>query len=253
MRTRLVVGNWKMNGSLVSNRALLNSLPATGPAGVTRVVCVPFPYLAQAAELLADSTVEIGVQNVSEYPQGAYTGEISAGMVAEFGSRYVIVGHSERRSLFGEVDEVVARKAATVLGSGMTPIVCVGETLDEREAGRVESVLRRQLDALDPIVDAAALTGIVVAYEPVWAIGTGRAASPAQVQEVLAFIRNWLAAHGREAGDVKILYGGSVKPDGAAELFGLPDCDGGLIGGASLVAAEFNAICGAAGKQTQRN
>lgn len=252
MRTRLVVGNWKMNGSLVSNRALLNSLPAKAPAGVSRVVCVPFPYLAQAAELLADSNVEIGAQNVSEYPQGAYTGEVSSGMVAEFGSRYVIVGHSERRSLFGEADEVVARKAAAVLCAGMTPIVCVGETLEERESERVESVLRRQLDALDPVVDASALAGIVIAYEPVWAIGTGRAASPAQVQEVLSFIRNWLAAHGRQAGDVKILYGGSVKPDGAAELFGLPDCDGGLIGGASLVAAEFIAICDAAGNHSQR-
>lgn len=252
MRTRLVVGNWKMNGSLVSNRALLNSLPAMAPTGVSRAVCVPFPYLSQAAELLAGSTVAIGAQNVSEYPDGAYTGEVSAGMVAEFGCRYVIVGHSERRSLFGEDDGVVARKTATVLGAGMTPIVCVGETLEEREAELVESVLQRQLDALDRVLDASALAGIVLAYEPVWAIGTGRAASPAQVQDVLCFIRNWLAVHGREAGEVRILYGGSVKPDGAAELFGLPDCDGGLIGGASLVAAEFNAICGAAGKQAQR-
>jgi len=252
MRTRLVVGNWKMNGSLVSNRALLSSLPATAPAGVSRVVCVPFPYLAQATGLLADSTVAVAAQNASEYPEGAYTGEVSVAMVAEFGCAYVIVGHSERRSLFGEDDGVVARKADAVLGAGMTPIVCVGETLDERESGRVESVLRRQLDALDRVLDASALAGIVVAYEPVWAIGTGRAASPAQVQDVLSFIRTWLAGHVSAADEVSILYGGSVKPNGAAELFSLPDCDGGLIGGASLVAAEFIAICDAAGNHSQR-
>lgn len=252
MRTRLVVGNWKMNGSLVSNRALLNSLPAMAPAGVARVVCVPFPYLAQAAELLADSTVSIGAQNVSEYPEGAYTGEISTRMLAEFGCSHVIVGHSERRSLFGEDDGAVARKADAVLDAGMTPIVCVGETLDERESDRVESVLRRQLDALDRVLDASALAGIVVAYEPVWAIGTGRAATPAQVQEVLSFIRGWMAAHGPGVGRVAILYGGSVKPDGAAELFGLPDCDGALVVGASLVAADFIAICDAAGNHSQR-
>lgn len=252
MKTRLVVGNWKMNGSLVYNRALLNSLSVAAPAGVSRVVCVPFPYLFQAADMLADSTVAIGAQNVSEYPDGAYTGEVSAGMLSDFGCRYVIVGHSERRNLFGETDDIVARKAVVVLKSRMTPIVCVGETLQERESGRIEAVLRRQLDALGQAPGAATLAGIIVAYEPVWAIGTGRAASPGQVQEVLSFIRSRLAVHGIAANEVRILYGGSVKPDGAAELFGLPDCDGGLIGGASLVAAEFLAICDAAGSDSQR-
>lgn len=246
MKKKLVVGNWKMNGSLVSNQALFNALLAGVPTGVECAVCVPFPYLAQAADHLKASDVTYGAQNVSAFAQGAYTGEVSAAMLAEFACRYVIVGHSERRSLFGESSEMVARKAAVVLGAGMVPIVCVGETLDERESGEVEAVLGRQLDALDATLDRAMLSRIVIAYEPVWAIGTGRSASPEQVQAVLAFIRGWLASRMEDVAAVSILYGGSVKCGTALELFALPDADGGLIGGASLVAEEFLTICRAA-------
>ncbi len=246
MKPKLVVGNWKMNGSLAANRSLLEVVSASVPDGVECAVCVPFPYLAQAAELLRGSPVALGAQNVSEYPEGAYTGEVSAGMLAEFGCTYVIVGHSERRALFGETDDTVASKAAAVLRAGLRPIVCVGETLDEREEARVEAVLGRQLDALGVALDASQLEQVVIAYEPVWAIGTGRAATPDQVRQVLSWIRAWLAAHTQNSAAVNVLYGGSVKADTAAELFGLPDCDGGLIGGASLVAADFTEICGAA-------
>lgn len=246
MDSKLVVGNWKLNGALERNQVLLTSLSARVPCGVEAAVCVPYPYLGQARSLLQGVAVALGAQDVSEYAEGAYTGEVSAAMLREFDCRYVIVGHSERRSLFSEDDAMVARKAAAALRAGVTPIVCVGESLDEREAGCVETVLRRQLDALDDTLDAAALERIVIAYEPVWAIGTGRSASPEQVQAVLAFIRQWLGARTTNCKAVKILYGGSVKADSASELFGLPDSDGGLIGGASLVAAEFLAICEAA-------
>jgi len=246
MKKKLVVGNWKMNGSLASNQALLNALSAGMPTGVACAVCVPFPYLAQTAEQLKASTLTFGAQNVSEFAEGAYTGEVSAAMLAELACRYVIVGHSERRSLFGETSDIVARKAAVVLNAAMVPIVCVGETLEQREAGEVESVLGCQLDALDATLDSAMLSRIVIAYEPVWAIGTGRSASPAQVQAVLAFIRAWLASRVEDATAVSILYGGSVKGGTALELFALPDADGGLIGGASLVAEEFLTICRAA-------
>lgn len=246
MKKKLVVGNWKMNGSLASNQALLDTLTAGIPTGVECSVCVPFPYLAQAADQLKASAVTFGAQNVSEFAQGAYTGEVSAAMLAEFACRYVIVGHSERRSLFDETSDIVAGKAAVVLQAGMVPIVCVGETLEEREAGEVESVLGRQLDALDETLEPAMLSRIVIAYEPVWAIGTGRSASPEQVQAVLAFIRGWLASRLEDATVVSILYGGSVKAGTALELFALPDADGGLIGGASLVAEEFLTICRAA-------
>lgn len=242
MKSKLVVGNWKMNGSLEGNRSLLATLTRHALDGVEAGVCVPYPYLAQAQALLAGTGIALGAQNVCEHAQGAYTGEVSAAMLREFGCRYVIVGHSERRTLFGEDDALVARKAAAALRAGVTPIVCIGESLAEREAGQLESVLQRQLAALDP----ATLGDLVIAYEPVWAIGTGRTASPEQVQQALAFVRGRLVARGVEAAQVKILYGGSVKADGAVELFALPDCDGGLIGGASLVAAEFLAICEAA-------
>lgn len=246
MKNKLVVGNWKMNGGLADNQALLNALSAGVPCGVECAVCVPFPYLVQTADHLKASAVTFGAQNVSEFAQGAYTGEVSAAMLAEFVCRYVIVGHSERRSLFGETSEVVARKAAIVLQAGMVPIVCVGETLEERESGEVELMLGRQLDALDATLDAAKLSRIVIAYEPVWAIGTGRSASPEQVQAALAFVRGWLSCRLEDATVVSILYGGSVKGDTALELFALPDADGGLIGGASLVAEEFLTICRAA-------
>lgn len=246
MKTNLVVGNWKMNGNLANNQALFSALSSGVPGGVDCVVCVPFPYLAQAAEQLAASVVKVGAQNVSEYSEGAYTGEVSASMLAEFSCGYVIVGHSERRNLFGESSETVARKAALVLHAGMTPIVCVGETLAERETDAVEAVLERQLDALDATLDAAMLARIVIAYEPVWAIGTGRSAAPAQIQAVLAFIRGWLSQRLHDANVVRVLYGGSVKGATALDLFALPDADGGLIGGASLVADEYLTICKAA-------
>lgn len=250
MSGKLVVGNWKMNGSFEQNEALLSSLSQHTPDGVQIAVCVPYPYLSQCASLLASSTVVLGAQNVSQFQDGAYTGEVSGGMLAEFGCRYVLVGHSERRTLLGESDADVALKARATLQAGLCPIVCIGESLAEREAGAVESVLRQQLDALLSVLDVVSLGRLVVAYEPVWAIGTGRAASSGQIQAVLAFVRAWFVSQGCAAKDVTILYGGSVKPESAGELFALQDADGGLIGGASLVAADFLAICEAAKSAT---
>jgi triosephosphate isomerase len=234
-RTRLVAGNWKMHGSRASNEALLRALildiPESRP--VECAVCVPFPYLEQAAALLSGSAIALGAQNVSEHAQGAYTGEVSAAMLREFACRYVLVGHSERRQLYGESDAQVAAKFAAARGAGLTPILCVGETLQEREAGRTQAVVARQLEEVlktTPFGDA------VLAYEPVWAIGTGRTATPQQAQEVHAFLRSRLSASSR------IIYGGSVKAQNAAAIFGMPDVDGGLIGGASLVAADFIGI-----------
>jgi len=239
--TRLVAGNWKMNGSLAANRDLLDGLVSV--PGTEVAVCVPYPYLAQAQQ--RPTGVALGAQDVSEYGAGAYTGEVSAAMLAEFGCRYAIVGHSERRALFGEDDATAGRKAAAALRSGLVPIVCVGETLAERDDGRVMEVIGRQLEAVREVLGGAAMGEIVLAYEPVWAIGTGRSASVAQVAEVHAAIRAWLKAHDVARG-VRILYGGSVKPDNAAAIFAVADVDGGLIGGASLVAADFMAICRAA-------
>lgn len=246
MRSKLVVGNWKMNGSLVRNQALLTELSGRVASGVDVAVCVPFPYLQQAQGLLGGSSLRLGAQNASEFGEGAFTGEVSAPMLREFGCRYVIVGHSERRTLLAEDDAMIVRKAQAVLAADMMPIVCIGESLEERDAGEVEVVLRRQLDAFEGVVARRALASMVFAYEPVWAIGTGRSASPEQVQEVLSFIRRWLSDRVDEAACVRILYGGSVKGESAPALFGLPDCDGGLIGGASLVAGDFLAICEAA-------
>jgi triosephosphate isomerase len=230
-RGRLVAGNWKMHGSRGSIQALLDSLlqgiPKEGKAGCA--VCVPFPYLALVAERLRGSPIAWGAQNLSEHAQGAYTGEVSAAMLAEFGCRYVLVGHSERRQLYGETDAQAAAKFAAVKKAGMTPILCVGETLAERDAGQTEAVVARQLAAVD-FKDA------VLAYEPVWAIGTGRNATPEQAQAVHAFLRRKVSS------DTPILYGGSVKPQNAAAIFAMPDVDGGLIGGASLVAKDFLAI-----------
>ena len=239
--TRLVAGNWKMNGSLAANRDLLDGLVSV--PGTEVAVCVPYPYLAQAQQ--RPTGVALGAQDVSEYGAGAYTGEVSAAMLADFGCRYAIVGHSERRALFGEDDATAGRKAAAALRSGLVPIVCVGETLAERDDGRVMEVIGRQLAAVREVLGVAAMGEIVLAYEPVWAIGTGRSASVAQVAEVHAAIRAWLKAHDVARG-VRILYGGSVKPDNAAAIFAVADVDGGLIGGASLVAADFMAICRAA-------
>ena len=240
--TRLVAGNWKMNGSLAANRELLDGLVSI--PGVEIAVCVPYPYLAQAQQ--RPEGVALGAQDVSEYAAGAYTGEVSAAMLAEFGCRYAIVGHSERRALFGEEDATVGRKALAALQAGLVPIVCVGETLAECDEARAVEVIGRQLEAVREVLGAAAMGAVVLAYEPVWAIGTGRSASVAQVAEVHAAIRAWLKVHGVAAGGVRILYGGSVKADNAAALFAVEDVDGGLIGGASLVAADFLAICRAA-------
>jgi triosephosphate isomerase len=231
MRARLVAGNWKMHGSLAANAALLDALVA---AGVECVVCVPFPYLGQAAERLRGTQIAWGAQNLSEHASGAHTGEVSAAMLGEFGCRYVLVGHSERRQLYGESDGTVAAKFAAARDGGITPILCVGETLPEREAGRTQEVVARQLDA---VLTKGALGDAVLAYEPVWAIGTGRTAAPRQAQEVHAFLRQRVNAATR------ILYGGSVKADNAAAIFAQADVDGGLIGGASLQAQEFIAIC----------
>jgi triosephosphate isomerase len=241
MAQKLVVGNWKLNGSLAANEALLGAIGAV--AGVDVAVCVPFPYLAQAASRLRGPA--LGAQTVSEFPSGAYTGEVSAEMLAELGCRYVIVGHSERRTLFGESDDVVGRKAAAALRAGLTPIVCVGESLSEREAGRALEIVGRQLDAVLAVVGAPALARVALAYEPVWAIGTGRAASADEAQAVHAGIRRWLGERGAGTA-ARILYGGSVRADNAAALFAMPDIDGGLIGGASLVARDFMAISQAA-------
>ena len=248
MRKPFVAGNWKMHGSLASNLGLFDAVRSGAGAGkADMALCVPYPYLAQARSVLGGSTVAWGAQDVSEHASGAYTGEVSASMLADFGCTYVIVGHSERRSFYGDTDAVVAAKFGAALKSGLTPILCVGETLAEREADITASVVTRQLNAVLAAYGAAALARAVVAYEPVWAIGTGRTASPQQAQEVHALIRACIAqADAGVAPGVRILYGGSVKPSNAQELFGQPDIDGGLIGGASLVAADFLAICAAA-------
>jgi triosephosphate isomerase len=246
MRKKLVAGNWKMHGSLAENAALLAAIkPAL--AGIDAVVCVPFPYLAQTQALLAGSSIAWGGQNVSEQAKGAFTGEVSAAMLLDFGCKYVIVGHSERRSLYGESDELVASKYKASQAAGLIPILCVGESLEERESGVTEAVVARQLDAVINAAGVGSLSNAVVAYEPVWAIGTGKTASPEQAQAVHAFIRRKIAM--LDAGVAErlvIQYGGSVKAANASELMAQPDIDGGLIGGASLVADDFVAICQAA-------
>ncbi len=249
MRQKLVAGNWKMNGGLKANAQLLHDVVngVTGLRGMAAAVCVPFPYLAQAQAALTGTCVAWGAQNLSEQTQGAFTGEVSATMLQDFACRYVLVGHSERRALFGESDALVAEKFAAALAAGLHPVLCVGETLDQREAGQTVAVVAKQMDAVLSRVGVAAFSGAVIAYEPVWAIGTGRTATSAQAQEVHAAIRAQVAqADAKVAAGVQILYGGSCKPSNAVELFGMPDIDGGLIGGASLVAADFLAICRAA-------
>ena len=238
-----------MHGSLRANASLLDALKAglKTSDGVVHAVCVPFPYLGQVSAALAGSAIAWGAQNLSEHDSGAYTGEISGAMLKEFGCRFVIVGHSERRTLYGEDDRRVAAKFVAARRAGLTPILCVGETLEQRERGETQSVVGRQLDAVVGAAGVGALGDAVLAYEPVWAIGSGRNATPQQAQDVHAFARARLAAHDRAlAGNLTILYGGSVKAANAAELFAMPDIDGGLIGGASLVAEDFIAICAAA-------
>lgn len=249
-RTKLVVGNWKMHGRLADNALLLEAVAqgaGTLPANVRVGVCVPAPYLSQAQALLDGSRVVWGVQDVSAHTHGAYTGEVAAPMVVDFGSSLAIVGHSERRAYHRESAELVAVKAQRALEVGLTPIVCVGETLEEREAGKTEQVVGAQLDAVLAKLSPEEAARIVVAYEPVWAIGTGKSATSQQAQDVHAFLRARLAAKGAAVADVPLLYGGSVKPDNAEDLFRQPDIDGGLIGGASLKDKDFLAICKAAG------
>ena len=240
-----IVGNWKMNGSRAANAALLGALKAASPFAAGVAVCVPAPYLAEVGAALKGSAIAWGAQDCSSHDAGAFTGEVSAAMLAEFACRYVIVGHSERRALHGESDRLVAEKAAKALAAGLTPIVCVGETLAEREADQTAAVVTRQLGAAIELLGDA-IRDTVVAYEPVWAIGTGKTASPAEAEAVHAELRARLAALDPRAAAVSILYGGSVKPDNAASLFSQPNIDGGLIGGASLNAEHFAAICQAA-------
>ena len=237
-----------MNGSLRANMGLLDALKAglKKSENLEYAVCAPFPYLGQVSAALSGSALAWGAQNISEHDAGAYTGEVSGAMLKEFGCRFAIVGHSERRALYGEDDARVAAKFIAAKHAGLTPILCVGETLEQRERGETDSVVGRQLDAVVAAAGAAALAGAVLAYEPVWAIGTGRNATPQQAQEVHAFARARLAARDKVLAGLTILYGGSVKPGNARELFAMPDIDGGLIGGASLVAEDFIAICAAA-------
>ena len=242
MRRQLIAGNWKMHGSHSANAELLAGIAAARPFGCDVAVCVPYPYLSETAVALAGTDLRWGAQDCSAHAQGAYTGDVSVAMLAEFGCRYVIVGHSERRQYHAESDALVADKAKAALARGITPIVCVGETLAQREAGETAVVVKRQLSAVIHALGHCA-GEMVVAYEPVWAIGTGQVATPEQAQAVHALLRAQLKAAAAQADSMQILYGGSMKPDNAASLLAQPDIDGGLIGGASLKAADFAAIC----------
>jgi triosephosphate isomerase len=249
MREFLVAGNWKMNGSTAANDALVSGIVAGVPDGdgVCLLVCPPFPYLATVAGLVSGSKVALGAQNVSEHESGAFTGETAPSMLKDVGCRYVIVGHSERRAIYGETSVQVAAKFQAALAAGLTPILCVGETLEEREAGATEQVIDEQLDAVLSLSGADSFGGAVIAYEPVWAIGTGMTASPEQAQDVHKHIRARLAGHDTDLAEkVQILYGGSMKGENAPGLLSMPDIDGGLIGGASLKANDFLAIANAA-------
>ncbi len=239
MKTKLIVGNWKMNGGLSANQSLLDDIKSgLGAVRCRAGVCVPYPYLAQVQLLLAGTPIALGAQDVSAQTAGAYTGEVSASMLRDFGVRYALVGHSERRQYHFEGDEAVALKAKQALACGITPIVCVGETLTEREAGHTENVIKRQLAAVIH-ENGHCISEIVVAYEPVWAIGTGQTASPEQAQAVHAVLRAQIKAATPHAERVAILYGGSMNASNAAELLAQPDVDGGLIGGAALKSADF--------------
>jgi triosephosphate isomerase len=255
MRKYLVAGNWKMNGGTAANEDLCDRIVSGLSTSDTPelLVCPPFPYLEAVGKKLAGSAVKVGAQNVSQHVSGAYTGEVSAGMLKDLGCEYVIVGHSERRAMMGESSAIVAEKFAAALRNELTPILCVGETLEERTSGHMKAVIASQLEAvLDGPPGIEALASAVIAYEPVWAIGTGRTASPEQAQDVHQYIRNILAERDVDiSSSVQILYGGSVKGDNAAGLFSMPDIDGGLIGGASLNAAEFLAIARAAWSQAR--
>lgn len=246
MRKKLVVGNWKMHGNLVENKQLLDALVAdlTELKNAQIAVCVPFPYLHSIKENLRQTNISWGAQNLSQFDKGAYTGEVSASMLKDFGCKYVIVGHSERRALFGETNQIVAEKFIAAQKMELIPILCVGETLEQREAGLAEKIIDEQLSVVIELAGIDAFDKSVIAYEPVWAIGTGKTASPQQAQEVHASIRKGLRDKNREIADeLVILYGGSVKASNATELFVMDDIDGGLIGGASLIASEFIGIC----------
>ena len=246
MTGKLIAGNWKMNGSLATNEGLIRALLAGLQAPSCDVtVCVPAPYLAQTQTLIAGGPIALGAQDVSGHDAGAFTGEVSAAMLKEFGVQYVIVGHSERRQHHGESDAAVADKAAKALAAGITPIVCVGETLKQRDAGAMEEVVKRQLAAVIH-TNGHCISEIVIAYEPVWAIGTGKTATPEQAQQVHSVLRAQLKAASTHAGRIRILYGGSMNAVNAAQLLDQPDIDGGLVGGASLKASDFLAILAAA-------
>lgn len=246
MKKKLIAGNWKMNGSLAANEALIKSLLAgLGTPACQVALCVPSVYLAQCQSLVKGAAIDLGAQDVSQQPVGAFTGEISAAMLQEFGVRYVLVGHSERRQYHCETDAGVAVKAQRALACGITPIVCVGETLAEREAGRTEEVVKRQLAAVIH-ANGHCISEIVVAYEPVWAIGTGKTASTEQAQQVHAVLRSQLKAATPQADRIRILYGGSMNAANAAQLLAQPDIDGGLVGGASLKAPDFLSIIASA-------
>lgn len=246
MRRKMVAGNWKMHGSLSENEQLLGAL-AKGLRELQEgnfVVCVPYPYLFSVQNSLKNTNIAWGAQNLSQYEKGAYTGEVSAPMLTDFACRYVIVGHSERRALFGESSAIVAVKYIAAQRFSIIPILCVGETLQQREDGSTESVIAEQLDAVIHSAGIESFENAIIAYEPVWAIGTGKTATPQQAQDVHAFIRTSLARQNSDiAQSITIVYGGSVKANNASELFAMPDIDGGLIGGASLVAEEFITIC----------
>ena len=248
MRRRIVAGNWKLHGNRAFAHALVDEIAAVpSPGGVERVVLPPLPYLGDLVARYEGKGMAFGAQDVSAHERGAYTGEVSAAMLLDVGARYGLVGHSERRQYHGESSDVVARKFLAAKDAGLVPILCVGESVHEREAGQTWWRIEEQLDAVFAAGGPRAFEGAVVAYEPVWAIGTGKTASPGQAQEVHAFIRGEVKARdARIAGSLPILYGGSVKADNAASLFAQPDVDGGLVGGASLVAADFNAIVAAA-------
>jgi triosephosphate isomerase len=250
MRTRIVAGNWKLHGDRVFARRLLDEVAAGRPEGVHLAIFPPMPYLGELAERYAPQGLEFGAQDVDSNEQGAYTGEVSARMLLDVGCRYALVGHSERRHFHEESSEEVARKFFAAKRAGLVPVLCVGETLHQREAGQTEWALEKQLAPLLATAGAHAFENAVLAYEPVWAIGTGRNATPEQAQEVHAFLRGEIRAlDAKIAGSLPILYGGSVKPTNAAALFSQPDVDGGLIGGASLVALDFLAIAAAAARR----
>ncbi len=244
MRQKLFVGNWKMNGTLVANGRLLREIKSgVSEAQGEVAICVPACYLAQCCEILLQSNIALGAQDVSSHATGAYTGDVSARMLQDFGCKYVIVGHSERREYHGETDEEIAHKAQRAMAAGITPIVCVGETLAQKEAGKTQEVIDRQMSAFLSVLDPEETNNLIVAYEPIWAIGTGKTATPEIAQEVHAMLRALLIKKSADAGKrTRILYGGSMRPQNARELLEMPDIDGGLIGGASLIATDFLAI-----------